>query len=231
MQISHFSQTELLLYHTPLSPACRKIRIMLSEKELDFSLQEEDFWARRPEFLALNPAAEVPVLTTDKGEVVCGAYSIAEFLEESYPEVQFFGNAVNERAEVRRLVDWFGNKFEREVSTNVLFEKVFKRLMGYGEPNSEAIRVGKRNLAHHLGYLGFLLEKRQWLAGDYLTLADIAAAAQLSSLDYLGDVQWEAHPRVKEWYALIKSRPSFRSVLEDRIKGVRPPDHYTDPDF
>lgn len=231
MQIAHFSQTELVLYHTPLSPDCRKIRIMLAEKELDFSLHDEDFWQRRPEFMALNPAGEVPVLSTDKGEVICGAYAIAEFLEESYPEVQFFGNALTERAEVRRLVDWFGSKFEREVSTNVLFEKVFKRLMGYGEPNSEAIRVGKRNLVHHLRYLGYLLEKRQWLAGDYLTLADIAAAAHLSSLDYLGDVEWEAHERVKEWYALIKSRPSFRSVLEDRVKGVRPPDHYTNPDF
>ena len=229
--ISHFSQTALLLYHTPLSPSCRKIRMMLLEKELEFELRDEEFWHRRPEFIGLNPACEVPVLSTDKGDVICGDYSISEYLEEAYPEVQFFGNSLNERAEVRRLTDWFDRKFEREVSTNVLFEKVFKRLMGYGEPNSEAIRIGKRNLVHHLSYIAHLLEKRQWLAGDYLTLADIAAASHLSCLDYLGDVEWEAHSKVKEWYALIKSRPAFRPILNDRIKGYVPPAHYTNPDF
>lgn len=231
LPITHFTQSRMTLYHTPLSPECRAIRMMLSEKELEFSLQEEDFWQRRPEFLMLNPASQVPVLATDKGEVVCGSYSISEYLEEAYPEVQFFGSSLTERAEVRRIVDWFNQKFEREVATNILFEKLFKRLMGYGEPNSEAIRVGKRNLQHHLQYLGYLLEKRQWLAGDYLTLADIVAAANLSCLDYLGDMDWDSQPRVKDWYALIKSRPSFRAVLEDRVKGVRPPAHYTDPDF
>jgi glutathione S-transferase len=103
--------------------------------------------------------------------------------------------------------------------------------MGYGEPNSEAIRIGKRNLMHHLSYIAYLLEKRQWLAGDYLTLADISAAAHLSCLDYLGDVEWGAHSKVKEWYALIKSRPAFRPILQDRIKGYVPPAHYTNPDF
>jgi len=221
----------LTLYHTPLSPPCRKIRLMLKEKSLGHQLVAEDTWARRIEFFAMNPAGDVPVLVNDKQQPICGAYAIAEYLDETFPDVQFFGNTPSERAEVRRLVEWFDSKFEREVSQLILFEKVFKRLMGYGEPSSEAIRAGKKNIAYHMDYIAHLLLTRNWLGGEYLTLADISAAAHLSCLDYLGDVAWETHPSVKEWYALIKCRPAFRELLEDRVKGFVPPAHYTDPDF
>lgn len=221
----------LTLYHSPLIPSARKIRLMLKEKNIPHQLKTEDFWLRRFEFFALNPAGEVPVLMTEKNQAIVSAYAIAEYLDETYPEVQFFGNSPTERAEVRRLVDWFDGKFDREVTQLVLFEKLYKRLLGYGEPSSEAIRAGKKNILYHLDYVAHLLQNRNWLAGEYLTLADISAASHLSSLDYLGDVPWEQYPSVKEWYALIKCRPAFRELLEDRVQGFRPPDHYTDPDF
>lgn len=221
----------ITLYHTPLSPACRKIRLMMREKTIPHQLVNEEPWNRRMEFFALNPAGDVPVLVTDKGSPICGAYAIAEYLDETHPDVQFFGNTPMERAEVRRLVEWFDQKFDREVTQLILFEKVYKRAMGYGEPSSEAIRAGKRNIAYHMDYIAHLLLSRNWLAGEYLTLADISAAAHLSALDYLGDVSWEQHPSVKEWYALIKCRPAFRELLDDRIQGFKPSDHYTDPDF
>lgn len=221
----------LKLYHTPLDPYSRKVRLMLREKELDVELREEDYWLRRTEFFRLNPAGEVPVLLNDDDKPVVGAYAISEYLEEVFPEVQFFGANADEKAEVRRIVEWFDVKFHREVSQNIVFEKVFKRLLGYGEPSSEAIRAGKTNLAFHMDYIAYLFKGRNWLAGEYLTLADITAAAHLSCLDYLGDVMWEKHESVKEWYALIKSRPAFREILADRITGFRPPAHYNDPDF
>lgn len=219
------------LYHTPLSPACRKIRVMLKEKDLECKMVEEDTWQRRLEFFSLNPAGEVPVLVENNTKHYAGSYAIAEYLDEVYPEVQFFGATPEEKAEVRRIISWFDEKFEREVTQNILFEKVFKRLFNYGEPSSESLRVGKKNLDFHLDYVAFLLQSRNWLAGEYLTLADITAAAHLSCLDYLGDISWEKHSAVKDWYALIKSRPSFRTILEDRITGFRPPAHYGDPDF
>lgn len=221
----------LTLYHSPLSASSRKLRVMLKEKNIAHSLQEEEFWKRRQAFFALNPAGEVPVLVDEAIKPVCGAYAISEYIEEKYPEVQFFGATPEERAEVRRLVDWFDVKFDREVTQLIVFEKVFKRLMGYGTPSSDAMRAGRQNLLYHLDYMKFLLNLRNWLAGEYLTLADITAAAHLSALDYLGDVPWDHAPAVKEWYTLIKSRPSFRGVLEDRILGFKPPAHYDNPDF
>lgn len=221
------------LYHTPLSPYCRKVRILLREKELEFDLVQESFWERRPEFFALNPAGEVPVLQEEDGELVSGGYPIMEYLEEAYRDnnKRYIGSSISERAEVRRIVDWFDRKFDAEVTQNILFEKVFKRLMSYGEPQSEAIRAGKRNILYHLDYIAYLTGDQQYLTGDGITLADITAAAHLSALDYLGDVPWEHNPKAKEWYAIMKSRPSVRAVLADRIPSVRPPAHYENPDF
>ena len=220
-----------LLYHLPLSPASRKIRIVLQEKALDFTLKVEKTWERRPEFLALNPAGEVPVLIEPDGTVVAESVAIAEYVDEVYRERLLIGINPVDRAEVRRLIAWFDIKMNHEVTENLLGEKLMKRLLGVGQPNSAAIRAGKANIGYHLDYIGYLIERRRWLAGDHFSLADIAAAAHLSAIDYLGDVPWEQHEPAKEWYARVKSRPSFRPILADHIPGVAPPPHYADLDF
>ncbi len=223
-----------LLYHTPLSPFCRLARAALHEKELEFTLTEENIWEQRMEFFALNPAGEVPVLLEENGTVVSGIYALSEYLEEAYESRPLLGKDAMERAEVRRLIDWFNNKFDQEVTQLVLFEKIFKQLSPEGRArgtNSEAIRMGKRNILYHLDYIGYLTESRCWLAGEELTMADLAAAAHLSSLDYLGDVPWNHNAAAKEWYALVKSRPSFRAILADRVRGRVPPPYYDNPDF
>ena len=220
-----------LLYHLPLSPASRKIRIMLQEKTLDFTLKVEKTWERRPEFLALNPAGDVPVLIEPDGTVLAESSAIAEYVDEVYRERLLIGINFVDRAEVRRLVAWFDVKMNHEVTENLVGEKLMKRLLGVGQPNSAAIRAGRANIGYHLDYIGYLIERRRWLAGDHFSLADIAAAAHLSAIDYLGDVPWEQHEPAKEWYARVKSRPSFRPILADHIPGVSPPAHYADLDF
>ena len=136
-----------------------------------------------------------------------------------------------ERAEVRRLVAWFDGKFAHEVTDNLVGEKVMKRFLGFGEPDSAAIRAGHANIRTHLDYIAFLIERRSWLAGERLSLADIAAAAHISCVDYLGDVPWADHEAAKDWYARIKSRPSFRPLLADAIPGLAPSKVYADLDF
>jgi glutathione S-transferase len=220
-----------VLYHLWLSAGSRLVRLALAEKNLDFDMRVEKTWERRPEFLALNPAGDVPVLIEPGGSAIVGASAIGEYLDEVYTERRLIlGNAVG-RGEIRRLVAWFEQKFDREVTSNLVEEKMMKRFLGLGEPNSAAIRAGLRNLHTHLEYLAYLAERRTWLAGDHLTLADLAAAAHLSTLDYLGDVPWDDHPEAKEWYARVKSRPSFRPLLADHIPGAPPPKHYADLDF
>ncbi len=219
------------LYHLWLSPYCRKARIVLGEKRIDFGLKVENVWERRMEFLALNPAAEVPVLVGPEGTALSGSDVICEFLDEIHPDPPLIGRHPMERAEVRRLVAWFDRKFNLEVTENLVGEKIMKRFLGLGNPDSRMIRAGYANIHTHLDYISYLIERRKWLAGNEMTLADIAAAAHLSCVDYLGDVPWDEHPVARGWYARIKSRPSFRALLSDHIPGAPPAAHYSNLDF
>ncbi len=220
-----------VLYHLPMCPLARKVRVVLAEKGLDFQLVAESVWQRRPEFLALNPAGEVPVLVDDGGGAMADSVAITEYLDECTPDPPLIGSNGAERAEVRRLVAWFDRKFQAEVTRNLVEEKIDKRLMGRGQPSTAALRAGSLNLRTHMAYIDYLTERRHWLAGETYTMADIAAAVQISCVDYLGDVPWEDHAAAKEWYARVKSRPSFRPLLADHVPGLAPPKHYADPDF
>lgn len=218
------------LYHYPLSSPSRRVRVALAEKGLEFEPVVEQPWRRREEFLGLNPSGDVPVLVEADGFPVCGG-AISDYLEEAYPRVALLPADPRGRAEVRRLVEWFEVKFEREVTENLVGEKVLKRVSGLGQPSGLAIRAGLANIHYHLDYIAFLAERRTWLGGEGFSLADIAAGVQLSSIDYCGLVPWDEHPDAKDWYARIKSRPSFRPLLADFIPGVPPPAHYADLDF
>lgn len=220
-----------ILHHIPLSPFARKVRLVLNEKRLPFEARTERVWERRPEFLELNPAGLVPVLVEDSGLVVPDSVVICEYLEEAYPDAPLLGRTFAERVEIRRLAAWFDGKFFQEVTRNLLGEKHMKRLMGRGEPDAAALRAGYVNLKFHMEYIGWLAETRKWLAGPLLSIADFAAGAQLSSLDFIGDVDWSLSPAARDWYARMKSRPCFRSILADRVTGVTPPAHYSDLDF
>lgn len=219
------------LHHFALQPQSRRIRIQLREKKIDFDLVAERPWERREALLQLNPSGETPVLVEDGGFAIAGAASIGEYLEEVYPENPLLGADPRARAETRRLVAWFEEKFEREVTRNLLHEKMLRRLYGQGGPDSAAIRAGKANIRIHLDYIAWLTERRNWLAGAQFSLADAAAAAQLSVIDYLGDVDWDSFPEARHWYARVKSRPSFRPLLADTWPGTQPPPHYADLDF
>ncbi len=219
------------IYHHPLCPFSRKLRVVLAEKGIAFQLQTEKYWERRAEYLALNPFGTTPALQYKHGKVLASNYAIFEFLEEAYPNVNLLGSTNEIRSTTRSVTEWFDHKFYHEVSRYLIAEKVIKVLIHAGAPNSEAIRAAKSNIMYHIDYLNHLLCNQKYLTDDRVTLADFSAAAQLSVLDYLGDVPWNRKSRVKEWYALIKSRPSFRSLLTDTIPPLTPPPHYSNPDF
>jgi glutathione S-transferase len=220
-----------VLYHLPLSPYSRKVRLVLAERRLTFELKLERPWDRRQDYLDMNPAGTVPTLVEENGLVVPDSNVICEYLEEAYPDSALMGRTLAERVEVRRLIAWFDGRFAREVTDNLLGEKYLKRAAGRGQPDSAALRVGYANLKAHLAYVGWLAETRKWLAGNALSLADFAAAGHLSALDYTGEVDWSVSVPARDWYARMKSRPCFRSLLADRIAGVDPPTHYADLDF
>ena len=229
------------LTHFPFCPFSRSIRILLAEVDMATELAEERPWEWRPAFLALNPSGDLPVLELADSVVVAGSYAISEYLGEMVRhgaledrlKDPFPGNA-EDRAEARRLVDWFHRKLDAEVTRDLLREKLYQRLRPEVEarpPDAELMRALRANLRYHLSYIGYLVDQRGWLAGDDMSFADLAAAAHVSLLDYLDEIAWDQHPAVRLWYVRIKSRPSFRPLLADRAAGVPPPLHYADLDF
>ncbi len=218
------------LFHVPLSPFCRKVRLCMGEKRLELELVEERYWEQDPDFLRRNPAAKVPVLKMD-GKMMADSTAICEYLEEKYPDTALMPRDPDGRYEVRRLVAWFDDKFHNEVTSKLLYERVNRKLMGTGYPDSKNVKAGAKAIKFHLDYMHWLLDHRRWLAGDMMSMADFAAAAHLSSLDYISDVDWNRSAVVKDWYATIKSRPAFRAILADQVPGFPPPAHYADLDF
>jgi glutathione S-transferase len=232
----------LRLIHYPLCPFSRSIRLALAECGQVVELDEERPWAWRHEFLQLNPAGTLPVLIERGGFVLAGAYAISEFLGETQGSsasvgegegARLFPGTPVGRAEVRRLADWFHGKFDQEASRYLLEEKLYQRVTNLerNTPDTDLIRAGRANLRYHLSYVEHLVGARTWLAGDAPSFADFAAGGHLSVLDYLGEVPWAEFPKAKSWYARLKARPSFRSLLMDRLPGLAPPKVYAEVDF
>jgi glutathione S-transferase len=227
------------LHHYAFCPHSRFIRLVLAEMGVQPECQEEKPWDRRIPFLEMNPAGTVPVLVEESGLIVPGASVIAEYLDEmrgqALGERRLLPEATAGRIEVRRLLDWFLVKFHEEVTGYLVTEKIYKRFMtpeqGGGPPDMQGIRAARINVRYHLRYIGYLIATRNWLAGDQLTYADLAAAAHLSAADYLGDVPWDENETARNWYARVKSRPSFRALLSDRVPGMAAGSHYADLDF
>jgi glutathione S-transferase len=228
-----------ILYYHPLCPHSRFIRLVLAEYGLEPEMVEERAFDRRRDFLVLNPAGQTPVFVEQDMGPIPGANVIAEYLDETrglaLGEHRLLPENPAGRVEVRRLLDWFNGKFFTEVSNWLVTEKVYKRFMtaeaGGGAPDMELVRAGRANIRYHLRYIGWLMGQRNWLAGDRLSYADLAAAAHLSSVDFLGDVPWAEDEMAKNWYARVKSRPSFRPILADRIAGLTPSPSYANLDF
>jgi glutathione S-transferase len=229
----------LTLFHHPMFATCRFIRLCFAEYGEELALIEEKPWMRRKEFLSLNPAATLPVLLAEGDVPIVGAGVIAEYVDETRGvlkrDKRLFAEDPMERAEIRRLCDWYLGKMESEVTRHLVRERVLKPFMpssqGGGSPDSAAIRAARSNVRQHVKYTNWLAGTRDWLGGGRITYADMAAAAALSVLDYLGEVNWADFPAAKDWYSRVKSRPSFRPLLADRVRGLSPVSTYGDLDF
>ena len=220
-----------ILHHYPLAASSRFIRLQWGEYKMELELVTQLPWLREEKLLDLNPAGELPVFEDENYGEVSGARVISEWLEDIVEENFLMPEKAGERAEVRRLIDWFEGKFTLEVTRPLLRERVIKRFQSGEAASSQILRAGLANAQIHLGYVDWLAGQYSWLAGPDISLADLAAAAHISVLDYFGDVDWRRYPEAKLWYMKLKSRPSFRPLLSDVLVGMPPASHYSNLDF
>ncbi|AGA65138.1 Glutathione S-transferase family protein [Liberibacter crescens BT-1] len=227
------------LYHHIMSSSSRFIRLILNEYDYETEMIEEFPWEKRHDFLVLNPAGTLPVYVDDSMRALCGATVISEYIDETQGVLKRNRRLLAEdpfqRAEIRRLTEWFLQKMENDVTRPLVRERVYKLQMtrdqGGGAPDSKVLRTARNNIRQHMKYISWLSSSRTWLAGLRLSYADLAAGASISVLDYLGEINWLDSPESKDWYQRLKSRPSFRPLLSERIRGLAPVSHYTDLDF
>lgn len=217
------------LYYFSLCPFSRIARMILEEKRVEYELIVEKYWQRNISLAKINPAYELPVLVDDNN-IIADINAVIEFLDDRYPQMPMFYKSLPEQAEQRRIIGWYNRKFYYEVTRYIINEKVIRFFEKRGYPDTKVIRSAKANFEYHFDYLAYLLSKRTWLAGEKFSVCDVVAACQLSVLDYLGEVTW-SDESVKNWYAIIKSKPSFRKILNETIVGFTPPEYYTQLDF
>jgi glutathione S-transferase len=215
------------LYQFPLCPFSRKVRLLLGEKGVGYEPVRESPWLRRDEFLDLNPTGQVPVMVdTERGVTLIDSQVICEFFEETVNKAPMLNGTATDRAEIRRLAIWFDTNFYAEITAPLLHERMLKRIVYKQSPDGQALRNAMKAAVNHLDYIDYLLDHRTWLAGPTMSLADLAAAAQISIADYLGGIDWKSHEQAKGWYVRMKSRPSFRPLLSERMEGIPPPADY-----
>ncbi len=200
------------LIHLLFSPTSRLVRLMLGEKRIACDLSAPD-----------DPCAHLPIFIDLDGPAVAGLWAIIDHLENEYPEHPLLPEDATVRAEALRLFDWAMTNFHEEATKRIVFIR--------RSPNMETVRLGRAALKAVLPGLGTLAESRGFLAGRDVSLADLAVVAHLSALDYYGEVPWTDVPAVTEWYSRMKSRPSFRPLLADRVPGQPPVPHYAELDF
>jgi glutathione S-transferase len=220
------------LFQFPLCPFSRKVRLLLGEKGIGYELVRESPWERRDEFLDINPAGRTPVMVdTETNLTLVDSRAICEFFEETVEAARMITGPAQNRAEIRRLIAWFDETFHEEVVAPLMHERMTKRIIHRAAPDGTALRTAMRAADSHLDYIDYLLDHRRWVGGSTLSLADLAAAAQISVADYLGGFNWSSHRQARAWYAGLKSRPSFRPLLSERMEIVSPPEHYDKVDF
>lgn len=222
------------LLHHPLDPNSRLARLMLAEYGVPVDLNEIKPWLREPAFLDINPAATLPVLLDGDGIAAVGYLAVVHAVEDQFAPTGIESLFPTERAlrnEMWRLMEWITIKLNDEVTRYIIEEKIINRDTPGATPDPAVLRVAKTNLTEHMLYFNWLLAHRQWLAGETMTLADFALAAHFSALDYMGDIDWGKVGETRDWYSRIKSRPAFRTLLNDRVVAMPPHKGYANLDF
>lgn len=218
------------LYCYTLCPFSRTVRVILNENSVEYTVMNVKLQDDILNFKTENEWLHLPVLVIDnkKKTQISGEAAILFYLYEN----KIITRLPMEKAlEIERIVERFNSFFFADVSWKLLSEKVlFYKESGH-YPDSSAIRSATNKIKSYMEELAWFIDRRNWLAGDDFSLADITVASHLSCIDYLGAIDWNNYELVKNWYMRVKCRPSFQPLLFERVPGILPVSTYSALDF
>jgi glutathione S-transferase len=197
----------VLLYDSPVSGNCYKVRLLLAHLGLPYERRTVDVVHRsnRPELLGgLNPALRVPTLILDDGRPLAESGAILWYLGEGS---RFVPDDLYERAQVLQWM--FFEQYDHEPAIAVTrFWLVYSgRAQEFADRLAERQEAGRRALAAMDQHLG----SRSYLVGDRLTLADLALYAYTHVADE-GGFDLAPYPAVLAWLDRVASEPGHVTI-------------------
>jgi len=201
------------LYDTKTAPNPRRARIFLAEKGITLPTEQVDIMTmahKTPEYTAINPFQRMPTLVLDDGTVITESMAICRYFETLQPDPPLFGKGAKEIA----LVEMWNRRAEINFFANIaaVFRHLHPAMKELEVPQIPAFaEANKPRVAWFLELLDGELAKREFIAGDHYSVADITA---LVAVDFMKPARLavpEGAANVKRWHASVSARPSARA--------------------
>lgn len=209
-------QIQMKFYDCLPAPSPRRVRMFIAEKGLDIPVVEVDLANKEQHsasFQQVNPHRTVPVLELDDGSILDTSNAIQHYLEAAYPDPPLIGRNPAERGVVVNL-DW---RIENEgfLAVGEAFRNYAKSFANHALPGKheyaqipELIERGKRRTGHFFSWLDEVLEGREYVAGDYFSVADITAFVTVEFSQWIKQTPDESLTNLKRWHAAVSARDS-----------------------
>jgi glutathione S-transferase len=200
------------LFQFPLSPNCQKVVALSREVNIPLELVNLEVFkgaTKTPEFLAKNPNGKIPVLEDD-GLLLWESNAILGYVAAKADRTDLAPTAPRERADVDRWLHWQAAHFSQAVG-KVAFERIVKKLAGWGPPDEAVIAKGTEEFAAYAKVLDASLAGREFLCGR-LTIADFSVATYAANTESCG-LDLGPYPNARKWLGRMLARESVRSTL------------------
>lgn len=205
----------LKIYGALLSPFVRKVRCVLSEKQVPYELVATNPFDKSGDFLKRSPLGRIPALEDEQGRSLADSTVIAEYLEERHPEPPLFPRDPYDRARVRWFDEYADGGMAPSLTAKIFFQRVISAKLIKGGCDESVVQGALKELPTFLAYLEGELGGHQYLVAETFTLADVSVACQLVNLRHAGvEVDRTRFPALAAWFERVVGRPSLQALVE-----------------
>ena len=205
----------LKIYGALLSPFVRKVRCVLTEKQVAYELVATNPFDKGGDFLKRSPLGRIPALDDEQGRSLADSTVIAEYLEERFPSPPLFPRDPYDRARVRWFDEYADGGMAPSLTAKVFFQRVISAKLIKGGCDEAVVQSGLKELPTFLGYLERELGGHDYLVAETFTLADVSVACQLVNLRHAGvEIDPAQFPTVAAWFTRIVARPSLKGLVD-----------------